>query len=72
MNASGFLGIHIIRIGCSVFGFFQILGLDICADTMVGDQMHHGIYGGQKKRVTTSWIRNNSSLAPQKNCISIM
>lgn len=32
---------------------FQILGLDICANTMVGDNMHRGISGGQKKRVTT-------------------
>ncbi|KAH6836491.1 pleiotropic drug resistance 12 [Perilla frutescens var. hirtella] len=31
----------------------KVLGLDICADTLVGDDMLRGISGGQRKRVTT-------------------
>ncbi|XP_068648074.1 pleiotropic drug resistance protein 1-like [Aristolochia californica] len=33
--------------------FLKILGLEVCADTMVGDEMLRGISGGQRKRVTT-------------------
>ncbi|OMO89081.1 ABC-2 type transporter [Corchorus olitorius] len=33
----------------------KILGLDICADILVGDDMRRGISGGQKKRVTTAF-----------------
>nr|KJB76621.1 hypothetical protein B456_012G097300 [Gossypium raimondii] len=34
----------------------KILGLDICAGTIVGDALQRGISGGQKKRVTTGEI----------------
>ncbi|KAK7385522.1 hypothetical protein VNO78_31244 [Psophocarpus tetragonolobus] len=31
----------------------KVLGLDICSDTIVGNDMLRGVSGGQKKRVTT-------------------
>ncbi|KAK4492092.1 hypothetical protein RD792_002889 [Penstemon davidsonii] len=31
----------------------KVLGLDVCSDTLVGNDMLRGVSGGQKKRVTT-------------------
>ncbi|KAL0674779.1 hypothetical protein Bca4012_002760 [Brassica carinata] len=31
----------------------RVLGLDVCSDTMVGNDMMRGVSGGQRKRVTT-------------------
>ncbi|CAL4934437.1 unnamed protein product [Urochloa decumbens] len=45
-------GNHLPTLWNSIKGVFSIMGLDICADTMVGDVMSRGISGGQKKRLT--------------------
>lgn len=33
----------------------KVLGLDICSDTIVGNDMLRGVSGGQRKRVTTGF-----------------
>lgn len=56
-----------------IFVFTQILGLDVCADTIVGNEMMRGISGGQKRRVTTgrlTYIWGKPSLAIVKSLIS--
>lgn len=45
-----------MEINLFMFWIDQILGLDICKDTIVGDEMQRGISGGQKKRVTTGYF----------------
>ncbi|KAG5244333.1 pleiotropic drug resistance protein [Salix suchowensis] len=42
-----------MKTSVTTYYILKITGLDICADTMVGNQMIRGISGGQKKRVTT-------------------
>nr|CAB3468469.1 unnamed protein product [Digitaria exilis] len=41
----------------------KILGLEVCADTMVGDDMFRGFSGGQRKRVTAGEILVGSARA---------
>ena len=38
---------------CCVQTALKLLGLDVCADTIVGHELMRGISGGQRKRVTS-------------------
>ncbi|BAS72419.1 Os01g0516900 [Oryza sativa Japonica Group] len=45
-----------VPLTANIFLSLQILGLHICADTLVGNDMARGISGGQRKRVTIGEI----------------
>ncbi|XP_022752647.1 ABC transporter G family member 31 isoform X2 [Durio zibethinus] len=49
MKASSVAGKHSI----STDYVLKVLGLDVCSDTVVGNDMLRGVSGGQRKRVTT-------------------
>ncbi|KAF3791142.1 ABC transporter G family member 32 [Nymphaea thermarum] len=53
MKACNALALEGKQTGLVTQYIMKILGLNICADTIVGDEMLRGISGGQKKRLTT-------------------
>ena len=47
----------------------RMLGLDICADTLIGNEIIQGISGGQKKRVTAGeMIVSSKTVIPWPRC----
>jgi ribonucleotide monophosphatase NagD (HAD superfamily) len=55
-----------------LFKMLQILGLEICADIMVGDGMIRGISGGQKKRVTTGILFIRTGMSKQRQSLILI
>lgn len=52
--------------------YMKILGLDVCADTIVGNDMLRGISGGQRKRVTTGLFLVPPLLLYPRNFVSLL
>ena len=50
----------------------HMLGLGICADTILGDDLRRGVSGGQKKRVTTGEVLSWRTLGnvPVHGCLA--
>ncbi|KAK9923261.1 hypothetical protein M0R45_031690 [Rubus argutus] len=47
----------------------KVLGLEGCADTIIGDQMLRGISGGQRKRVTTGEMLVGPAKGPREHVL---
>ncbi|TVU01609.1 hypothetical protein EJB05_52935, partial [Eragrostis curvula] len=56
---------HILKYLFTISKTLKILGLDVCADTIVGNNMLRGISGGQKKRVTTAFDSNQPTVSEE-------
>ena len=49
-----------------------MLGLDVCSETIVGNDMLRGISGGQRKRVTTGEMAVGPRKTDPKNTVNIV